>query len=83
MLKQDVRWHYKERAKIDNHFNFIGNLIRINFCSKIFLLKMLPKCKIALEDVFRLKEGFVSECEEDVEEIWNRSKQTKNSMKDE
>ena len=42
---------------------------------------MLPKCEIALEDVFRLKEGFVSECEEDVEEIWNRSKQTKNSMK--
>ena len=44
-------------------------------------MKMLPKCKVALKDVFWLKEGFVSKGEEDVEEIWDRSKQTKNSMK--
>ena len=44
-------------------------------------MKMLPKCKIALKDVFWLKERFVSKGEEDVEEIWDRSKQTQNSMK--
>ena len=40
----------------------------------------VPESEVALEDVFRLEQGFVSEGEEDVEEIWDGSKQTKNTM---